>query len=129
MVDEQKVRRMTKMAFYESHGGKKDRAVARYFMGDYVGMHMLVSFLYITVAFLAVIGAYLCFYFEEVMAAIYTLDVVAIAKKILFYYVLALVIYLAVTYIVYRIRYRRSRKRLNVFGELLERLDPTEDKN
>ena len=127
MLDEQKVRRMTKMAFYESHGGKKDKAVARYFRGDYVSMHLLISFLFITMAFLAVIAAYLCFNFEEFMSTIYTMDLAALAKTILIYYGLALLVYLAVTYVIYQIRYRKARWRLDLFQELLDRLDPTED--
>ena len=129
MLDEQKVLRMTKMAFYDSHGGRKDKSVSRYFQGDYVGMHLLISFLVITAAFLAVIVAYLCFHFEEVMSTIYTMDLVETAKKILFFYGVALVVYLVITYVVYQIRYRKARRRLNLFGELLERLDPAEEEN
>lgn len=127
MIDEQKVLRMTKMAYYESHGGKKDKAVARYFRGDYVGLHLLISFMTITAAFLAVIAAYLCFNFEEFMATIYTVDLLGIAKKLLFYYCSALVVYLLITYVVYQIRYRKARRRLNMFLGLLERLEPSED--
>ena len=129
MVDEQKVLRMTKMAFYESHGGKKDKSVARYFRGDYVGLHLLISFLVITVAFCAVIAAYLCFNFEEMMSAVYTMDLMAVAKKVLLYYGAALAVYLLITYVVYQIRYRKARKRLNLFCELLERLEPTDEEN
>ena len=127
MIDEQKVLRMTKMAYYESHGGKKDKAVARYFRGDYVGLHLLISFMTITAAFLAVIAAYLCFNFEEFMATIYTVDLLGIAKKLLFYYCSELVVYLLITYVVYQIRYRKARRRLNMFLGLLERLEPSED--
>ena len=128
MLDEQKVRRMTKMAYYESHGGKKDKAVSKYFRGDYVGLHLLISFIVITAACLAVVAAYICFYFEEVMAALYTIDVLEVAKKALFVYVVVVVIYLSATYVIYQLRYRKSRRRLDLFLGLLDRLDPTEDK-
>ena len=127
MLDEQKVRRMTKMAYYEAHGGKKDKAVSKYFRGDYVGLHLLISFIVITAACLAVVGAYVCFYFDEVMAAIYTIDVTAAAKKALFVYVVVVVVYLTVTYVIYQIRYRKARRRLDLFCGMLDRLFPEED--
>lgn len=127
MLNEEKVLRMTRMASYESRGGKKDKAVAGYFKGDYIGMQMIISFLVITAAFLVVLGAYLCFNFEEFMANIYTMDVVAVGKKLAFAYIVVLMIYLAVTYAVYLVRYVRARKRLNRFLYHLNSLDGTEE--
>ena len=37
MINQEKVLRMTKMASYEEHGGRKDRAVVGYFRSDYIG--------------------------------------------------------------------------------------------
>jgi len=127
MIDEGKVLRMTRMASYEKRGGRKDKAVAKYFKGDYVGMHLLVSFLAITGAFVAVIAAYICFSFEEVMASLYTMNLLEIGKKCLFYYVIALVVYLVITYVIYQQRYKKSRKRLERFVDYLDSLEPEED--
>lgn len=127
MVNEEKVLRMTKMASYEAKEGKKDKAVAGYFRGDYIGMQVIISFLVITVAFLAVFGAYLCLNFEEVMAGIYSMDLVVTGKKLLVVYLVVTGIYLAATYVVYLIRYARARKHLQVFLEYLDCLDDTEE--
>lgn len=127
MVKEEKVIRMTKMASYEEKEGKKDRAVVGYFRGDYIGKQLLISFLVITVAFLAVFGVYLVLNFEEVMADIYTIDLVGTGKRILRIYLGMLAVYLIATYAVYRHRYIGARKRLNVLLEYLNCLDDTED--
>ncbi len=129
MVKEEKVIRMTKMASYEAKEGKKDKAVAGYFRGDYIGMQLLISFLVITIAFLGVFGAYLVLNFEEVMANIYSMDMVAVGKKILVWYLAALAVYLAVTYVVYWVRYVKARKHLNVLLEYLNCLDDTEEED
>lgn len=129
MVNEEKVLRMTKMASYEAKEGKKDKAVAGYFKGDYIGMQLLISFLVITVAFLAAFAAYLGLNFEEVMANIYTMDLVEAGKRILRIYLAALIVYLCATWLVYRARYIRARKHLNVFMEYLNCLDDTEEED
>lgn len=120
---------MTKMASYEAKEGKRDKAVAGYFKGDYVGMQLLISFLVITAAFLAVLAAYLGLNFEEVMADIYSMDLVEAGKQILKYYLVVLVCYLGATWLIYRARYIRARKHLNVFLEYLNCLDDTEEED
>lgn len=127
MVNEEKVLRMTKMASYEAAEGKKDRAVAGYFRGDYIGMQLLISFLVITAAFLAVVAAYLGLNSEEVMAGIYSMDLAAAGKRILMIYLIAVVVYLGATYVVYRFRYIKARRHLNVFLEYLSCLDDEEE--
>lgn len=129
MIKEEKVLRMTKMASYEAKEGKKDKAVAGYFKGDYIGMQLLISFLVITFAFLAVLGAYIGLNYEELMAGIYTMDLVAVGKQILKVYLIVLLIYLGMTWIVYRFRYIRARRRLSVFLEYMGCLDDAEEED
>ena len=117
MVDREKVLRMTKMASYEEHGGKKDMAVAGYFRNDYIGMQLIISFVVVTFAFLAAFGAWLCFNFTEVMESIYSM----------FLYLIVLLSYLAVTWAIYLIRYAKARKRLNLFLAYLNDLDGKEE--
>lgn len=129
MINEEKVLRMTKMASYEAKGGKKDRAVAGYFKGDYIGMQLVWSFLIVTAAFMVGVAAYLSFNFEKVMAEIYTIDLVAVGKKALFLYLAVTLCYLAVTYVVYLLKYVKAKKRLNMFLEYLNCLDGTEEED
>lgn len=129
MINKEKVLRMTKMASYEAKGGKKDKAVAGFFKGDYIGMQLIISFIIITLAFLTAFGAFLCFNFEQVMADIYSMDLVAEGKKILIMYLAAALCYMAVSYVVYLIKYVKARKRLNLFMEYLNCLDGTEEED
>ena len=123
MINQEKVLRMTKMASYEEHGGRKDRAVVGYFRSDYIGKQTIISLIVITAAFLAGLGAYLVFHFSEVMGNIYSMDLVGTAKKILTLYLMAAVLYVAVTYVIYTIRYAKAKKRLQLFLEYLDCLD------
>lgn len=129
MIKEEKVLRMTKMASYEAKEGKKDKAVAGYFRSDYIGMQLLISFLVITIAFLIVLGICLGLNFEAVMSDIYTMDLVAEGKSILKIYLAVMLVYLGATWIVYRLRYNRARRHLNVFLEYLNCLEETEEED
>ena len=118
MINQEKVLRMTKMASYEEHGGRKDRAVVGYFRSDYIGKQTIISLIVITAAFLAGLGAYLLFHFSEVMGNIYSMDLAGTAKKILTLYLVA-----AVLYVIYTVRYAKAKKRLQLFLEYLDCLD------
>ena len=122
MVNEEKVLRMTKMAVYEEKQGKKDRAVAGYF-----SVQMILSFLVITAAFFAGAAAYICFHFEALFEDIYSMDLMGIGRTVITLYLAVMLSYLALTWLVYAVRYRRARKRLNILWEYLDRLDETEE--
>lgn len=127
MINQEKVLRMTKMASYEAKTGKKDKAAAAYFRGDYIGMQMILSLVTVTVVFLAGLGAYVIFNFTEVMENIYSIDMVATARRIVILYAAAAGIYLAVTYAVYAVRYAKAKKRLNLYLEYLDCLEEGTD--
>ena len=49
MLDERKVKLMTKLALYEETHGKEDFKISEYYRKDYVGLHSICSFLWVTV--------------------------------------------------------------------------------
>ena len=51
MVDEERLFLMTRMASFEENEGKKTIPICEFFRSDYVGFHMLLSAVYITVAY------------------------------------------------------------------------------
>ena len=51
MLNEERIRLMTRMAAYEEHEGKKDIAISGYFRGDYISFQLLKSAIYATVGF------------------------------------------------------------------------------
>ena len=101
--------------------------VVGYFRNDYIGMQITLSFVLVTLAFLAAFGAWLCFNFVEVMENIYSMDLVATGQKILLLYLIVLAGYMAVTWVIYLIRYAQTRKRLSLFLEYLNDLDEKEE--
>ena len=50
MIHEERVILMTGLQVYEDGDGKRDIAISNYFRGDYLGMQMLKSVIYVTIA-------------------------------------------------------------------------------
>ena len=62
MVNEEKVRLMTRLAMYEQSTGKEDLEKGRYFKSDYVKYNCLKTLVSTTILFVIVVAAYLLQY-------------------------------------------------------------------
>lgn len=54
MINQEKVKDMTKMAIYESHGGDKELAISAYRRKDFVAMQLIKSFVFGTLSYLII---------------------------------------------------------------------------
>ena len=125
MINESRVRLMTGLAVYEAREGNLDERIGSHFRGDYIGGQMLTSFVCATLAFLLG-GLALCFYhFEELMLAIYSMDLTQVAVRFVVSYLLFLLAFLLITYFVYSYRYNRAKTRLEWYYRELKSLSGT----
>ncbi len=122
MISEQRVKLMTRLAAYEKKEGKQNEEIGSYFRDDYIGLQLLKSVIYATIAFLLVLALFVLYDSELFMSDIYKIDLMDYAKKIALYYLGFTGIYVAISYIVYAIRYRKAKKRLKVYFNNLKRL-------
>ena len=115
MLNEDKIKLMTRMAAYEENKGKRSMQIGNYFRSDYIGLQVMKSVISATVAFAIVIGMYIFYDFESVMKEIYQVDLLATGKQILIAYVVFVGIYAVITYIIYAYRYSKARKSLKKY--------------
>ena len=123
MLNEERVILMTKMASYEEHEGKKNMKIGKYFRSDYIAVQVLKSILYATVAFVLIFGMFVLYDFEVFMQDIYKMDLVSFAKTLLTYYGITVVIYGAISYVIYAYRYSKARKSLKLYYHNLKKLN------
>ncbi len=122
MISEQRVKLMTRLAAYEQKEGKKNEEIGSYFRDDYISFQILKSVISATIAF-ALIAVLVVLYDSELfMSDIYKIDLMEYAKKLVFYYLGFTGIYVAISYVVYAIRYRKAKRRLKVYFNNLKRL-------
>ena len=122
MLNNEKIRLMTRIASFDEVEGKKDIAVNGYFRGDYICFQVVMSAIYGTIAFAVVVALYLLYNLESFLADFYKMDLMAFAKDWLTRYFIVLLIYLVISYFVYAFRFSRSKRRIRAYQHQLKQL-------
>lgn len=122
MLNEERIKLMTKMASYEAGEGKKNKAIGNYFRGDYLSMQVLKSIIYVTISFFIIFGLFLFYDFEIILQDIYKMDLIDLARKILTWYGITVVSYGGLSYGIYSYRYKKAKKSLKTYYNNLRKL-------
>lgn len=122
MLNEERIKLMTKLASYEADEGKRSVRIGNYFRSDYISLGVIKSVICATIAFIVVFALYILYDFEEFMANIYKTDLVQFGKKILIIYFVFVVAYSIISYLVYTYRYTKARKSLKRYYNNLKKL-------
>ena len=128
MVNEEKVKMMTKLAIYESTKGKKDLSISKYYKRDYVRYNMFKTAVTATIAFFLIIGAYVLINAEELMLNMNTMNLVPMVTKIGIAYVVFVAIYMGIAYFVYARRYEKVKPNVIIYNHNLKKLKEMYDK-
>ena len=123
VLNENKVKMMTKMAIYEKNEGKKMLRTAKYFKGDYVSLAVLKSTIATTFAFIIVALMVVLCNTESIIRQINSMDYAALGKKIIVYYVLALIVYAVISGIYSAYQYDKTRSGIKKYVMRLNKLE------
>lgn len=123
MIDEERVRQMTKMAVYEEGEGKQYIPMTQYFRHDYIGKEMVKSVIGGTLAFALMCVVGLFFEMENLMDSINQLNLVQLVTGILVKYGIFMAVYLFITYVVYNFRYSEGRRHIKQFYAHLKKVN------
>ncbi|MCQ2522764.1 MAG: hypothetical protein MJ123_00375 [Lachnospiraceae bacterium] len=127
MLNEERIKLMTRMASYEATDGKKNTSVAKHFRSDYVTLELIKAIICATVAFMVVFGAYIFYDFENFMTNIYKMDLFAFAGRIARAYGYFLVTYCVIVYVAFSIKYSMAKKNLRKYFNNLKTLSTMYD--
>ena len=123
MLNEEKVKSMTKAAAYEKGPEKKNIEIGSYFRGDYLGLNMVKSALAYTVAFAIIVAMWASGQLEEMMLMISRADYLKnIIKTLAVIYVGGLAAYECAVSIYYSYRYRQAKKSLKGYDSHLKKI-------
>ena len=115
MIHEERVILMTGLQVYEDGDGKRDIAISNYFRGDYLGMQMLKSVIYVTIAAGLFFAGYVFYNLEEFLNNIYQANWLEYAQTLLTRYLVLVLAYTLITYLVYACRYAKAKKNLKKY--------------
>ena len=123
MLNEEKVKSMTKAAAYEKGPEKKNIDIGSYFRGDYLGLHMVKSAIAYTLAFLILVALGAAGQLEEMMLQISRADYLKnVIKTLVMIFVGGLVVYEIAVYAHYSYRYRQAKKSLRGYDSHLRKI-------
>ncbi len=123
LLNENKVKMMTKMAIYEKNEGRRMLRTARYFKGDYIAFGILKTLITTTIAFAIVAIMYVLCNAEGLVENINSMDYLAFGRQVAIYYIIMLVIFSVISGFVYNYQYENSRKGLKRYFSRLNKLE------
>jgi len=123
MLNNSKIRLMTRLAVYETKEGKEDIRLSKYFKTDYVRYQVLKSIISVTVGYLLILGLIFIYKSEEIIKEAITLDYKTIGIYLLGFYIMLLAVYGLASLVGYSLKYDHSRKKLGKYYKLLKRLE------
>lgn len=122
MIDEKKVKLMTRMASYENNEGREDIKISAYYRKDYASIHMVYSILWVTIGYGCLAGlAGICLFDKLMdslsMSTVMTLGIGAVAG-----YFVVVIVYAVVTRTMYSKKHQKARMRVKKYNHDLARL-------
>lgn len=110
MINEEKVKIMTKIAMYEQGKGRKYLPVSKYYRSDYIGLALIKNFFLVTIGYIMAVAAVAVYFGEYLMGNLHKMDLVSMGIYMIVGYVAALVGYSILTYIQYSVKYYKAKK-------------------
>lgn len=123
MVNEDKIKLMTKLAVYEQGEGKKMLPVMQYFQSDYIVFNVIKTIISVTVAYGIILVIACVLSSQYLMENIHKMSLEQLAGRIAFGYILVLAVYLTASLIVYTKRYAKAKRSVKRYYNQLKRLN------
>lgn len=121
MVSEEKVKLMTRLALYEQNESKSIKS-GKFFRNDYIGLHMIMTALLATIAYILLVLIVAIYKTDYLMDNITQLDAFGLGKKLVLIYIAFLIIYMLLAYIVYSVKFRVMQDNNKTYAECLKKL-------
>lgn len=122
MLDEKRIRQMTKLAFFEKKEEKNALRIGRYFRSDYIGKELLKNFFQASIGYVLVVAVMAFYHIEWLVDEIDTVDLQIAAGCLIASYLCFLAVYSIAVYVISTICYQRAQKKLKGYGKELDEL-------
>ena len=122
MLDEEKIKLMTKITIYEKNEDTADLTMSRYYKEDYVKYHCLKTLVSVTLCYWLVFALYILINFEEVLNTLNTMDYFKVISRLMFGYVIAMGVFYLYAFIFYNFKYSKAKKGLVEYNSNLKKL-------
>jgi hypothetical protein len=122
MLNEEKIKLMTKLSIYEEQTGKKALAMNKYFKNDYISIRMMTTALQVTFAYLLMVVLWVVYKIDYFMEELTNIYLIQLGQQILILYIVVLVIFVFISYVVYSLKLRSMLAGNQTYAEQLKEL-------
>ncbi len=129
VLNQDKVRTMTKLAIYEKNEGREELKINKYYKSDYIRLQVIKSFVGCTLGFLLVVGFIALYNMEYLVINLIKLDFAMIGKYLILIYVIVSIFYIFVAIARATIEVNKTKKGLYKYNSLLNDLRKIYDKD
>lgn len=123
MLNEERVKHMTKLAFYETKGGSEDLKVSFCYKKKYIRHNVLWSALWMTIAYIALLVLFVVTFMNGLLSELSTQQLSLIILSFLGIYLILLIAYIRYATNIYRRVHARAYHRMKKFKQDLEQLE------
>ena len=122
MIDEKKVKLMTRMASYENNEGKEDLKISGYYRNDYVSLHVLLSIIWVTIGYGCLVLLLGVSLFDTLFASVSMGMIITLGTFVVIGYLAVVILYAVITHVIYSKKHQRARMRVKKYNHDLTRL-------
>ena len=122
MINEEKVKLMTKLAVYEKNQENQDLVMSKYYKNDYVRYNCLKTVVTSTICYWVIVIAVVMLKFQDILNQINEMDYIRLIYILMVGYVAFAFIYTIIAYIIYNIRYTKAKPGLINYNKNLKKL-------
>ena len=123
MLNEERIRSMTKLAIYETNEGKKIIPLSHYYKSDYVSKSLMKSFVYGTISFGIMFGMWMIYQMDNAKKSMFGGNLEEFIIQVILLYLIFMIIYLLITYIYASITFSKSKKSIKKYLALLKKVE------
>lgn len=123
MVNVDRVKHQSQIAFYEQTKEKENRAIGQYYRSDFIGKEVIKSIFTGTIAYGVLAALWVMANMDAVLQSVNDLSIIRTVFIMLLVYIGFIIVYLLITYLVYAFRYVRGKKELEEYKGHLKALN------
>ena len=122
MLDNEKVKLMTELAFYEQNQGKEDFKINEYYRNDYTGFHTICSIIWVTIGYIGIVGLGMLAALEFLLVNLSKTLIITMVFGIAGGYFAVLIVYTLISQYIFRKKHKEAKQRMNLFNYSLTEL-------
>lgn len=128
MLNEERIRLMTKLTIYEEGEGKKIIPMSHFYRSDFISRAIMKSFIIGTMLYGIFLGLWFVYQMENLKGILIGSNIKIVIFQGVIGYICFLGIYLMITYLVASVTYSRGKKSLKKYQSILKKVEKMHDR-